>query len=157
MALFVCALAAGAQTMAGGHSDKPVTATQCHWLTSGTAANVLGGDVTATISGSDMNEGSCRFVRRDASMGSLEIHVSAQPLRGCPAGSAPLHGIGNEAQRCVISREHGMAEDMASGSVRNLHFSVTLSLPGNRRSGKNADPADDPVARIADEVAGNLY
>lgn len=86
----------------------------------------------------------------------LEIHVSASHLPGCPAGSAPLRGVGNDAQRCTIYRDHGMTEQMASGIARALHFTVTLAVRGARRTGKVSD-ADDDLVRIAEEVAGNLY
>jgi len=147
--------AGGAQSTSS--RDRPMVETQCPWLTSGTAADVLGGEVASAISGNGMTEGSCRFVRRDAPMDFLEIHVSAAPLYSCPAGSTVLHGIGNEAVRCTISHEHGMAEEMASGSVRATHFTVTMSIRGSRRPAKPSDSADDPLARVADEVAGNLY
>lgn len=89
-------------------------------------------------------------------MGFLEIHVSGSPLRGCPEGSAPLHGVGNEAERCRVAAARGMPEEMASGRVRTLHFIVTLAGRGVRSGGKPSEN-DDDLARIADEVAGNLY
>lgn len=151
--------------MASGQSNQPRAEAQCPWFTSGTAANVLGGEVTAAISGSGPTEGSCRFALRDASTDFIQIHVSAEPLRGCQVGSTPLHGIGNEAQRCVVSREHGMTQEMASGRVRTVYFTVTMSVRGNRKSAKPSGYgddslthiADDPLDRVADEVSGNLY
>ena len=157
LAMLASTILASAQAGSGGHASQPMATTQCPWLTSGTAADVLGGEVAATISGATMSEGSCRFVRRDASMDFLEIHVSAKPLQGCPAGSTPLHGIGNQAERCMVSHQHGVIEEMASGRVRTMHFTVTLSLQGSRRNAKPQDSSDDPLARIADEVSGNLY
>lgn len=154
-ALLACALAAGAQAT-GTPGDKPVTEAVCPWLTSGTAANALGGEVTASVTGTT-TEGSCRFVRRDAVMDSLEVHVGAAGLRGCPPGSTPLPAIGNEAERCRVQATAGSMEEMASGRVRDVHFTVTLSMRGDRRNGKPADSAQDPLARIADQVAGNLY
>jgi hypothetical protein len=49
-----------------------------------------------------------------------------------------------------------MPEEMASGRVRTLHFIVTLAGRGVRSGGKPSEN-DDDLARIADEVAGNLY
>ncbi|MGA8531998.1 MAG: hypothetical protein WB622_19905 [Acidobacteriaceae bacterium] len=155
LALLACTAATGAQTVASGHGGAPMAEAACPWLTEGTAADALGGNVTVTVAGNS-SEGSCRFARRDGSMDFLEIHVGAEPLRACPTGSLPLRGIGNEAQRCRMAGAHGMMEEMASGSVRALHFTVTLAGRASRGSGK-ASESDDNLARIADEVAGSLY
>ncbi|MGA7524273.1 MAG: hypothetical protein WBW84_17615 [Acidobacteriaceae bacterium] len=155
LVLLACTAAARAQAAASSDHDVTMTAKTCPWLTMGTAAEVLGGDVTVTVAGNS-DEGTCRFVRGGAAMDFLEVHVSAAPLRGCPAGSPPLRGIGNEAERCGVSEARGMTEEMASGRVRSVHFTVTISGRG-RRSGHPSESDDDSLARIADEVAGNLY
>ena len=151
-ALLTSTGAAVAQAMPSGPGDQPATTAGCPWLTSGTAASLLGGEVIATVSETS-TEGSCRFVRRDAVMDLIEIRVSAAALRGCPSGSTLLPAIGNEAERCRVPGTGGSTEEIASGRVRNQHFTVALSMHGIRRG----DPADDPLARIADQVAGSLY
>ncbi|MFZ0633422.1 MAG: hypothetical protein WA374_19715 [Acidobacteriaceae bacterium] len=156
LALLACTVALPAQVAASGDHDSAMKETECPWLTVGTAADVLGGDVTVTVAGNS-NEGSCRFVRREATVDFLEIRVSAGSLHGCPSGSAPLRGVGNEAERCRIADARGLSEEMASGSVRAVHFTVTISGRAARTSGKPSDSSDDALARIADEVAGNLY
>lgn len=109
--------------------------------------------ITVTHSG----EGSCRFARRGTGMDFVEIRVSAASLTSCPAGSPVPHGIGNEAWRCKPTVSHGFVEEMVSGHVRAMHFTVVISTRGARRGGKPSQPEDDELTRIADEVAGNLY
>lgn len=153
LVLLLCAISVGAQAT---YDKTRVTTATCPWLTSGTAASALGGEVAATVSVTSSAEGSCRFARRDDAMEFLEIRVSAAGLAGCPAGSSPLHGIGNEAERCRVAASHGITEEMASGRVRDIHFTVTMATRGERQSAKPPNP-DDKLARIADDVAGNLF
>lgn len=152
-------MVARAQTTSYGqpsetHRDE--TATACPWLTAGTAADLLGGDVLLHTTGDATDEGTCRFARRGSATEFLEIHVSAKPLHGCPAGAAPLHGVGNQTERCRIAAPRGIAEERASGRVRDLYFTVTIAGRASRESGKPAE-SDDRLTRLADEVAGNLY
>lgn len=155
LAVLTGAAAASAQAMASGHGGQNMTVMACPWLTEGTAADALGANVTVTVAGNS-SDGSCRFARSDGVMDFLEIHVGAGSLLACPPGSLPLRGVGNQAQRCRMAGPHGMMEEMASGSVRALHFTVTLTGRATRGSGKPSE-SDDNLARIADEVAGNLY
>jgi hypothetical protein len=154
--LLLFAVSVGAQSKAGSYDNaQPATAT-CPWLTTGTAASALGGEVAATMSVTKPAEGTCRFARRDDAMEFLEIRVSAAPLAACPAGSPALHAIGNEAERCRVSASRGITEEMASGRVREIHFTVTMAGRGNRHVAEPTD-SDDTLARMADEVAGNLF
>lgn len=154
--LLLCAVSVGAQSKAGTYGNAQAATANCPWLTVGTAASALGGEVAATASATSPSEGNCRFARRDDAMEFLEIRVSAAALAGCPAGSPLLHGIGNEAERCRVAATRGITEEMASGRVRDIHFTVTMAARGERQSAKPANP-DDNLARIADEVAGNLF
>lgn len=153
LVLLLCAISVGAQAT---YDKTRVTTATCPWLTAGTAARALGGEVAATVSVTSPAEGTCRFARRDDAMEFLEIRVSASPLTSCPAGSTPLHGIGNEAERCRVAASHGIAEEMASGRVREIHFTVTMTGRGERQAAKPTNP-DNNLARIADEVAGSLF
>jgi hypothetical protein len=158
--LFVLAVAlAGVQSRASAPSQagsQPALQTICPWLTTGTAAKVLGGDVDVTSTGANAVEGSCRFVRRDAAMVSLEIAVGKSVLPVCPAGSVSLVGIGNEAARCKVSAAHGGMAEMLSGRVRDLRFSLVLR--GQERDLKNpSDPQNDALEKLAEQVAGNLF
>jgi len=154
--------AATAQSSQSGYGQKstqtdPQTTLQtvCPWLTEGSAAKALGGDVSVTVSMPNTTEGSCKFVRRQGPLNSLEILISKTSLPSCPAGSAKLTGIGNEAVECRLSASHGEASKMVGSRVRELHFVVTLTDHGQKAPAKSEE--DDVLAQIAEQVAGNLY
>jgi hypothetical protein len=155
--LLVSAASVRAQSGASAYGKSQTPATTCPWLTAGTAARLLGGDVAANLSVSGVTEGTCHFARSGDTMRFIEIRVSAALLPDCPTGSWPLRGIGNEAQQCRVALPRGGSEEMVSGRVRDLHFTVVIAGHRDKLSSKSPDSADDDVVRIADEVAGNLY
>jgi len=131
----------------------------CPWLTEGSAARALGGDVSVTVKVSDSGEGLCRFSR---SPDFLEILVSKAELPTCPPESTSLKGIGNEAATCRPHSPRAEAVEMISSRVRNLHFTVTLTTRAQKTSAKPADPQaadpqNDALEQIAEQVAGSLY
>lgn len=127
----------------------------CPWLTAGSAAHALGGDVSVTVTVSNGNEGSCRFSRQDGSANALEIVVAKNVAATCPAGSPKLIGIGNEATRCRIPGTRGDTAEMLSSRVRDLHFSIVLRE--QKRSAKPGDTQDDALEQLGEQVAGNLF
>jgi hypothetical protein len=131
--------------------------TTCPWLTQGSASRALGGDVSETVSVSDTGEGSCSFLRRQSPLGDLKVVVSKTVVASCPAGSTELKGIGNEAARCKAPGSHSGRVAMVSGQVRDLHFTVTLSSPGQKNPVKISDVQEDALEQIAEQIAGNLY
>lgn len=130
--------------------------TGCPWLTQGTAARALGGDVSVTVQMANKVEGSCRFLRNDSSS-SLKVLVRKADGFTCPTASAKLRGIGNEASRCKISGSRGEEVEMINSRVRDLYFAVTRSARRGRTSTKTTDLQDDPLEQVAETVAGNLY
>jgi hypothetical protein len=128
----------------------------CPWLTQGSAARALGGDVSATVNMANTLEGACRFSADPSSPDYLEIQVSKAVLPACPAGSTELKGIGNQATRCPPpgSRSHGI--EMISSRVRDLYFTVTLASHGQKNSPKR-DAQNDTLEQVAEQVAGSLY
>lgn len=157
-------------SIASGQYSKPPTAsngsrtsaqkaavTGCPWLTEGTAATALGGDVTATVNVSDSGEGVCKFSREADSSDSLQIQVSKATLPTCPAGSLELKGIGNEAARCAPPGSHGHGIEMISSRVRDVNFNVTLAAHREKGAAKSDDPHNDELEQVAEAVAGNLY
>lgn len=131
-------------------------ATTCPWLTQGSAATALGGGVTATVQIAESGEGSCTFTRRDGPKEVLRIVVSKAPLESCPAESAKPKGIGNEAALCKVQRSPNEAVELLVSRVRDLHFTVSLSVHGGE-SPTGASQAEDAVKQIAEQVAGNLF
>jgi hypothetical protein len=127
----------------------------CPWLTAGSAAHALGGDVSVTVTVSNGNQGSCRFSRQDGSADALEIMVAKGVAAACPADSPKLVGIGNEATRCRIPATHGETAEMLSSRVRDLHFYIVLRE--QKRSAKPADTQDDALEQLGEQVAGNLF
>ena len=138
--------AAGMTAAAQSPAVQPVA---CPWLTQGTAAKALGGDVSVSVKLGSANEGVCQFSRVDRPKEFLKVEVSKGVLAGCGAGSTALKGIGNEAMRCMLP-----AGETISGRVRELNF--TLTLAGHEKSGP-ADSHDDALEPIAELVAGNLF
>lgn len=125
----------------------------CPWLTQGTAAHALGGDVKADVTLANTSEGACRFSREQGSSDYLEIRVSKSALPACPEKSRELKGIGNDASRCVPPGAHGHDIEMISSRVRDMNFDVALGA----RLQKGDDPQNDALEQIAEEVAGSLY
>ncbi len=129
----------------------------CPWLTQGTAVRMLGGDVSVAANVSDSGEGSCKFTREQGSPDSLEIVVSKATLAGCPADGIALRGIGNEAVRCGHAVPRGESVQIISGRVRGQHFTVTMTARGHEKTAKAEATEDEPVVRVAEQVAGSLF
>jgi len=139
----------------------------CPWFTAGSAAKVLGGDVsltahlTAQPNGSW--EGDCRFVRGSgASAPAIAILIGEVDTHPCPPASAKLKALGNEAMQCHQTIQ-GEQADTIAGRMRDLYFVVTMiDVPEATRD----KPADARLAspygasaleRVAEQVVGNLY
>jgi hypothetical protein len=131
--------------------------TGCPWLTQGSAARALGGDVSVTVNVPNTGEGSCKFSRLPEFPDSLEILVSKVALPTCPPRSTELRGIGNQAERCKRPGTHGEDVEMVSSRVRDLYFTVTLASSGKKSAEKSSGAQDDALEQIAEQVAGSLY
>jgi hypothetical protein len=139
------------QTGSVGHSP-----TACPWLTEGSAASMLGGDVSVKVSVTDTGKSFCTFAQQQ-SHDSLEILVSKSALPSCPSRSTALVGIGNHASRCKAPGLHSGSAQMVSGRVRDLHFTITHTTGGGKQAAKVTDVQDDALEQIAEQVAGNLF
>ncbi len=144
---------------AGYSKSTPQSGSQavCPWLTQGSAVRALGGDVSVTVNVANTGEGSCRFLRQQAPMNSLEILVGKTSGAKCPDNSTRLTGIGNEAARCQLRESHGEIMEMVSSRVREFYFTVTLSIQGQKVAVNSSDSSGDALEQIAEQVAGNLY
>jgi hypothetical protein len=155
------ALTAFAQTQYGTPAPpRPASNAQaetgCPWLTEGSAAHMLGGDVSVSVTATNKDDGTCRFSRRSEPRGVLEIAVARQPQQVCSARSMKLKGIGNEATRCSLRAPHGQAAEMISSRVRDLFFTVVSRMPA-KKAVKSVNLQEDGLEQIAEQVAGNLY
>ena len=145
-------------TPAAPHKVSPARSQKsCPWLTEGSAAKALGGDVSVTVNVADTGEGSCKFTRQQDSSDSLDILISKAALPTCPAESTKLVGIGNEASLCKPPGSHSEAVEMVSSRVRDLHFTVTRASRRLKSTTKSTDAQEDVITQIAEQVAGNLY
>ena len=130
----------------------------CPWLTLGTAAAMLGGDVTPVFRLTPPGQGSCVFsIQQGAAMYSLEVIVESTPRTTCPPASPKLPGIGNEAVACKLQRSPNETVDMVSSRVRTLYFTVSLKVQGTANPLIPIDKQRDIVERAAEQVAGNLF
>ncbi|WP_114209764.1 hypothetical protein [Acidisarcina polymorpha] len=133
-------------------------ASMCPWLTQGSVAHVLGGDVSALFTPSTETEGSCIFSReQSAASYVLKVAVDKNRLEGCPAGSQQVSGIGNEAVRCRIQGPAAQTTERVSSRVRDLFFTVDLTTTAARKSAMTLEQQQSEAAQIAEQVAGNLF
>jgi hypothetical protein len=122
----------------------------CPWLNAATAAGILGGPVTASVS-----PAVCEFIRPQST---LHIEVRKKPATieaKCESKGTPLKGIGNEAVICLESTfiTGGLTTKMVIGRVRDQRFAVWI-----RTSDPDLAPTvSDRTRKIAEQVAGNLF
>jgi hypothetical protein len=129
----------------------------CPWLTQGSAAAMLEGDVSAVIKLTPPEQGSCAFtLQQGATTYVLEVVVESTPRTTCPPASAKLPGIGNEAVACRLQRSPNEFVDVVSSRVRTLYFTVSLTIRGTTLPPTPLDKQRDIVERAAEQVAGNL-
>jgi hypothetical protein len=115
----------------------------CPWLTEGSAAKVLGGPVHVILNLASANQGTCTFVKTTRPQEQLKVLIGAGNIASCPAGSARVVGVGDQASRCHLPH----STQMISGIVRANDMAITLS--GNQ--------PEDAIQQIAEQVAGNLF
>ncbi len=118
-------------------------ASTCPWLTEGSAAKVLGGEVHVILNVASPTQGTCTFVKTARPQEQLRVLVGAGNVPLCPAGSAKVVGVGDQASRCHLPH----SAQMISGNVRTVDMAITLS--GNQ--------TEDAIQQIAEQVAGNLF
>jgi hypothetical protein len=134
-------------------------ATNCPWYTQGSAEKIFGGSVAAAIQVSDSGEGSCTFTRQQGTTNDvLKVVIqSAAPPTTCPADSAKLKGVGNEAVFCTLAGPHDQTTYMVVSRVRDLHFTISIATHHEKSTGPDAAHFDEAVKQAAEQVAGNLF
>jgi hypothetical protein len=148
--LLSCSAAAGAQ------SDNA-----CPWLTAGTAARVLGGEVSLIAHASGNWDGACVFTRKTSPTAQfIEILVGKTNTHACPESSRQLRALGNEALQCHRIGAHGQFVDTIAGRVRTAFFvvSITAAVSQGPPAADRALPdSTSPLERIAEQVSAALY
>jgi len=99
--------------------------------------------VHAILNVANPTQGTCTFVKTARPQEQLKVLVGAGNIPSCPAGSAKVIGVGDQASRCRLPH----SAQMISGNVRAVDMAITLS--GNQ--------PDDALQQIAEQVAGNLF
>lgn len=140
------------------------TPAACPWLTTGTAASVLGGPVTLSAQVESNWQGVCRFMRESGDQKeALEITIGKEDTHVCPQSSKKLIALGNEAVQCTLSNAKGKLLDVIAGRMRNVHFVVSITNPPPASTvpaatGRPPDPYGAPMLEhVAEQVVGNLY
>jgi hypothetical protein len=150
--------------VAGCPAAAEQTPALCPWLSTGSAATALGGDVTVAAHSENNWQGSCHFTRRTAvSTQAIDIKVSNTNSHPCPGGSTKLKALGNEAVECRRSTSPGEPADTIAGRVRDVWFEVTMT--GVREAARDASANAHPAApygatmleQITEQVVGNIY
>ena len=148
--LFFCTFFLAASLTAQNYSTKKPpsslpsssAAPACPWVTEGSAAKVLGGPVHAILNVASPTQGTCTFVKTARPQEQLKVLVGAGNVPSCPAGSAKVIGVGDQASRCHLPH----SAQMISGNVRAVDMAITLS----------GSQPEDAIQQIAEQVAGNL-
>ena len=136
----------------------------CPWISTGTAASVLGGPVALSAHVQDNWQGVCRFTRQSGGeKEALEITIDKKDTHVCPPGSPKLVAIGNEAVQCNSKNAQGSFVDLISGRMRNVYFVISINsvTPASTVPSATLHPHDSYSAsafeRVAEQVVGNLY
>jgi hypothetical protein len=151
-------------TIASSTAAIGQTMVVCPWLTSGTAATLLGGDVTVEAHVEGDSVGACRFARkRGDSTASIEILVDPTDTHPCPQDNVQLKSLGNEAVQCRRTTLPAQHFDIVAGRIRNIYFAITLTGVPDATRQEPGDPrlsdayGASPLERAAEQVVGNLY
>jgi hypothetical protein len=135
----------------------------CPWLSTGSAADALGGPVRLDLHLEGSSLGTCRFVSGSGSdQAAIQITIVKVDTHACPAGSTRMVGLGNEAVECRRTGAGTPSLATIAGRVRDVYFVIGMSS-------SHEDPMASPVLHrgdpdhpsvlelVAEQVVGNLY
>jgi hypothetical protein len=120
---------------------------------------MLGGESTAVVQvAAESAEGFCSFtLEQGGSTYSLRVVVRKTADVPCPAGSAQLKGIGNEAALCKRRQSHDEVVERIVSRVREKHFTVSITIRRKSSQPPEVGHYEDGLKQIAETVAGNLF
>jgi hypothetical protein len=137
----------------------------CPWLNAATAAGVLKGSVTFTVTHPRENQAdaTCEFVHQEGdTVSKLQIQVDTMknPSREflsfsakCGQNATPLRAIGNEALVCSLRGKNQFSEQVVSRvRERALIVKMSSNLPPTAES-----DLGERTQKIAEQVAGFLF
>ncbi len=142
------------------------TSENCPWLNTATAAGILEGPVSSTVTHPNQNkdDATCEFTHRDGpvvSMLQIEVETMKDPIHDfasytaqCGPDAAPLRAIGNEALVCSLPGKKKQVSEQVVSRVRDRAFIVRVSsnAPAPAPSGLR-----EKAQKIAEQVAGFLF
>jgi hypothetical protein len=146
-------------------SASRASAQPCPWLNAATAAGVLEGSVTVSVTYVDQDnvDATCEFTHKaDRTVRTLRIEVDTmkdlahdfpQYLAKCGQRATALKAIGNEAVECSMPDKNRVAEQVVS-RVRDRAFIVAVLSNG---PAAQRDALRDKARQIAEQVAGFLF
>jgi hypothetical protein len=146
---------------AAGAATQP-----CPWLNAATAAGVLEGPVTVSVTyfDQDNTDAACEFTHKaDHTIRTLRIEVETmrdlahdfpQYLAKCGQDAKSLRAIGNEAIVCSIPGKNKQVAEQVVSRVRDRAFIVDVLSNG---SAAERDAIRDKARKIAEQVAGFLF
>lgn len=133
----------------------------CPWINSATVAGIMGStaQTKSTFKPGANGDGVCEFTgTEDRSPYTVRVEVTtaadaaaqvSKLAAKCGSKPAALHGIGNEAVTCSTRKD-----EVAIGRVRDRTFVIRLHTNAHGSSRKDLA---EKAARVAEQVAGNLY
>jgi hypothetical protein len=139
------------------------TPTVCPWLSTGSAAEALGGPVQLDLHLDSSSIGTCRFISGSgADQESIEITIGKIDTHACPSDSTRMAGLGNEAVECKRTSAGSQVTGLIAGRVRDVYFAVGIRNPHEDPMAAppmhRGDPEHPPVLElVAEQVVGNLY
>ncbi|HEY2468811.1 MAG TPA: hypothetical protein VGI45_13360 [Terracidiphilus sp.] len=136
----------------------------CPWLSTGSAAEALGGVVELDVHIESSSQGMCRFIHGSGTeQKSIEITIGKVDTHACRAGSNKMIGLGNEAVECDLTSAGNLVLNLIAGRVRDAYFVVAIRNPRGTSADSpgtvgHGDPDRAPILeRVAEQVVGNLY
>jgi hypothetical protein len=138
----------------------------CPWLNAATAAGVLEGPVTVSVTYVDQDnvDATCEFTyKADHTVRTLRIEVDTMKdlahdfpryLAKCGQGASALKAIGNEAVECSMPDKSKQVAEQVVSRVRDRAFIVDVLSTG---PATQRDAMRDKARQIAEQVAGFLF
>jgi len=138
----------------------------CPWLNAATAAGVLEGPVTVSVTYFDQEgtDAACEFTAKgNHAVRTLQIKVETMNdpahdfpryLAKCGKDAKFLKAIGNEAVACPVPRNNKQVAEQIVSRVRDRAFVVDVL---SSDSAAERDAIRDKVRKIAEQVAGFLF
>jgi len=140
---------------------------KCPWLTEPTARGILGGAVTVQVNLKDGRNGTCDFARQQGPL-VVELRIAVSVMGNipkqfptyvaqCPAKSASLPAIGNEAVICSMQSKDNHYSEKVVGRVRDQAFVVSINATAPNDPAMTQKMRREKAELVAEQLAGILF